>query len=133
MRWKARTAMIDLVPVAFLNAEQQLHEIRADGEVARVSADDKAAEVAHVLARWIESLRDQRDDVVADGVLLRMQLEQRDVLADVDERAAGILANHLIRAPKCCRTRNALRLLNRFVAARLQIIDTATVGSVTVP
>ncbi len=46
----------------------------------------------------LQRLRDERDDVVADGVFLRVQLDARNPFANIDERCAGVFADDSVGA-----------------------------------
>ncbi len=61
---------LDLVPLLFLDAEEELHQVGADGEVGGVAGDDEGLEVVDDLARGLERLGDEIDDVVAESVHL---------------------------------------------------------------
>src|SRR2546423_15115008 len=59
----------DVIPFFFLNGEQQEHQVRAYRKVLRIVSDNEGVEVVPGTAR-LQGLRDQRDDVGADGVHL---------------------------------------------------------------
>ena len=82
-----------LVPLAFLRGEKELHEVGADGEVFAVAGDDEAGEIANRIGRGVEHGGDERKNVAADGVLERMQFDAGDAVAEIDERSAGIGAD----------------------------------------
>ena len=71
----------DVVPLLFLHAEQELHQVGADGEVAGIAGDDEGFEVGDGFRSRLESLGDEADDIAAEGVHLGV----------VDERGSGIL------------------------------------------
>jgi hypothetical protein len=83
-----------LVPLALLRGQQQLHQVGADAEVFAVAGDDEAGKVAHRVGGGVEHRGDHREHVAADGVLERVQLDAADAVAEIDERRAGVGADH---------------------------------------
>ena len=94
--WKARTASSAIVPFFILHGEEELHEICADGEVGCVAGDDEGLEVGDLVARWLEGLGDEGEDVVAERVHLRVQLDGGDSVAEVDDGCARVLADDAV-------------------------------------
>ena len=94
-----------LVPLAFLRGEQELHEVGADGEVVAVAGDDEAGKVADRIGGGIENGGDEGENVAADGVLERVQLDAGDAVAEIDERSAGVGADDA----SCARRKSATR------------------------
>ena len=45
--WKRANHLRQLVPLALLRRQQQLHQVRADGEIVAVARDHKSGKVAH--------------------------------------------------------------------------------------
>ena len=62
-----------------------------------------------------------------------MQFEQRNILADVDKRAAGILADDFVRPPKGRGARDSVRLIDQLVTAGCGIEDAAALGGLFIP
>ncbi len=91
MFWNCADGDLDLVPLLFLDGEQELHEVGADGEVGGVAGDDEGFEVADGVGRGLEGLGDERDDVAAEGVHLGVEFDGGDAVAEVDEGGAGVL------------------------------------------
>ena len=87
---------VDLVPLAFLRGEEELHEVGADAEVVAVAGDDEAGKVADGIGRGLEDGGDEREHVAADGVLERVQLDAGDAVAEIDERCAGVGADDAV-------------------------------------
>ena len=87
---------VDFVPLLFLDGEEELHEVGADGEVGGVAGDDEGVEVATAsvagLRVWVMS-----DDVAAEGVHLGVELDGGDAVAEVDEGGAGVLFDDAVR------------------------------------
>src|SRR5882757_10859314 len=86
-----------LVPLLLLDAEQKLHKVGANREVAGVARNDKGFELRHLLARWLQRLRDKRDDVVAQRIHLGVQLDGGNTLSKVDDRSARVLLDYTFR------------------------------------
>ena len=104
---------LDLVPLLFLDGEEQLHEVRADGEVGRVAGDDEGGEVGDRLGRRLERLGDEGNDVAAQGVHLGVQLDGGDAVAKIDQRGSGVLLDHAVGLSSPSRGRRRLRLRGR--------------------
>ncbi len=81
---------VDFVPLLVLDGEEELHEVGADGEVGGVAGDDEGFEVGDLLAGGLEGLGDERDDVVAEGVHLGVELDGGYAVADVDDGGSGV-------------------------------------------
>ena len=109
---KGTNSEIDLVPLALLRGEQQLHQVRADGEVRRIAGDDEAPKIAHRFAVGLERLGDQADDIVADGVFLRVKLDAGDAIADVDQRGPRLLPHDSVGLAIICNRGCAFWLLD---------------------
>ena len=88
---------LDLVPLLFLDGEEELHEVGADGEVGGVAGDDEGLEVGDGFAGGLQGLGDEADDVVAEGVHLGVQFDGGDAVAEVDDGGAGILLDDAVR------------------------------------
>src|SRR6266404_962059 len=86
---------IDVIPFFFLDRQQQEHQFGAHGEILRVVGDDEGVEVVSWAAR-LQGLRDQRDDVGADGIHLRVKLDASDTSTEIDERSSGILLDDAV-------------------------------------
>jgi len=86
---------VDLVPLLFLNAHEQHHDVGADGEVGGVVGDDEGVEVI-ASAAGLEGLGDEGDDVATERVHLGVELDAADAVAEVDERGARVLLDHSV-------------------------------------
>src|SRR5271165_7200079 len=86
---------VNFVPLLLLNAHQQHHEVRADGEVAGIIGDNEGVEVV-ACATGLEGLRDERDDVAAERVHLGVKFDTADAVADIDERRARVLLDYSV-------------------------------------
>jgi len=60
-------------------------------EIGGVAGDDESLEVVDDLARWLEGLGDQIDDVVAQRIHLRVKFNSSDSIAEIDDRGTGVL------------------------------------------
>ena len=83
----------ELVPFALLCSEKELHQIGADGEIVAVAGDDETGEIADRVGRRVEDGGDESENVAADGVLERVQLDAGDAVTEIDQRCAGVGAN----------------------------------------
>ncbi len=97
MFWNGADGDFDLVPLLFLDGEEELHKVSADGEVGGVAGDDEGFEVADGVRGRFEGLGDERDDVAAEGVHLGVELDGSDAVPEVDERGAGVLFDDAVR------------------------------------
>src|SRR5437762_72729 len=60
---------IDVVPLAFLRAQQKLHQVGAYRKVAAVARDHESFELTNSLAVGTKRLGDHADNIFPDGVL----------------------------------------------------------------
>src|SRR6266567_2285652 len=74
---------VHLVPLFFLDAHEQQHEIGADREIRGIVGDDEGVEAVAGAAR-LERLRNQRDDVSAQRVHLAVELQAGHAVAEID-------------------------------------------------
>jgi hypothetical protein len=75
---------IDVVPLLFLRAQQQLHQVGADGEVLRIAPDHECLEIPHGAAPRRERLRHQAYDVLTHGVLFGVEFQAGHAVAQID-------------------------------------------------
>ena len=101
---------VEILPLPFLNEEQDLEEICADGKVGAIAGDDKALEVADSIAAGVEDLGHEAGDVFADRVFFRMQLNGGDAVAQIYQRRSGIAFDDAVRFAKVGNGRDAGRL-----------------------
>ena len=90
---------IDFVPVPLLRLEEKQHQVRADGKIGRLVADDERTEV---LRRFLQPRVHHLDGVAADRVHLRVEFEREHAVADVDQARAGITAHDLLSILRGC-------------------------------
>ncbi len=114
---------VEVFPLPFLNEEQHLEEIGADGKVGAVAGDDEALEVANGIAGGIEDLGYQAGDVFADRVFFRVQLDGRDAVAEVNQRRSGIGFDDAVRFAEVRYGGDTRRLKHRHVFASGGIED----------
>src|SRR6185436_73760 len=78
---------VELFPVFLLRFHQHQHDVCADAEVHALVADDESDEV---FLDFAECKLQHLKRVAANGVHLRVKLETRDTVANVDQRGAGV-------------------------------------------
>ena len=112
---KGAYGKVEILPLPFLNEEQDLEEICADGKVGVIAGDDKALEVADRIAAGVEDLGHEAGDVFADRVFFRMQLNGSDAVAEIYERRSGIAFDDAVRFAKVRNGRDAGRLEHGYI------------------
>ena len=73
-----------LLPLALLRGQQQLHQVGANREVVAVAGNYKPGKIADRVGGGIQHRRYQRHHIAADGVLERVQLDAADAVAQID-------------------------------------------------
>ncbi|MBV6465324.1 MAG: hypothetical protein PGMFKBFP_00600 [Anaerolineales bacterium] len=92
---QAAHSPVERVPHALLRRDDDHEQIRARAEVVRFVADHESVEV---LFHAVERLADDVRNVLVEGVHLGVELHQRRAVADVEERRARVVGDHLLRA-----------------------------------
>src|SRR5687767_14972736 len=82
---------VELVPVLFLCFHQHQHDVGADAEVWSLVSDDETDEV---FVNFGERKLQHLERVAADGVHLRVKLETRNTITDVEQRRAGVFLDY---------------------------------------
>ena len=83
---------MNVVPLLFLRADEQQHEIRADGKIRRLIGDHHRVEFA------FEALKpsvNHGDDIAADGVHLRVKFAAHHTIAEIDQTRTCIRLHNL--------------------------------------
>jgi hypothetical protein len=86
---------VDIVPLFFLHRHEKKHEIRAHGKICGVVAHDECVEVV-ARAAWLQGLSDETQNVAAQRVHLRVELDAADAVAQIDQRRPCIFLHHAI-------------------------------------
>ncbi len=106
---------VDVVPLFFLHAHEQQHEVGADGKIRGVVGDDEGVEVVAGAAGF-QGLNDQADDVGAQRVHLAVELDAGYAIAEIDQRGAGIFLDDAVGFFCDCRPTRRRRELDRLPA-----------------
>lgn len=80
---------INIVPLFFLHAHEQEHEVGTDGKIRGVVGDDEGVEVI-AWAAGFQGLTNKLEDVGAQRVHLAVELDAGYAVADVDDGSAGV-------------------------------------------
>ncbi len=86
---------VNVVPLFLLDRHEQQHQVGADGEIRRVVGDDEGVEPVARSAR-LQRLEDQRNNVGAERVHFRVELDAAHAFAQVHQRGAGIFLDHAV-------------------------------------
>ena len=79
---------VELFPVFVLRFHQHQHQVRADGKVLTLVADDQADKI---LLDFVERNLQHLQRVAAYRIHFRMKLETGDAVAEIDQRRTRIL------------------------------------------
>ena len=88
---------LNLLPLAILHRQQKLHQVRANRKICPLAGDDESLKVRNLLARRLQCLHNQRDDIVAQRIHLGVQFNRRHPIPQVDHRRTRILPHHAPR------------------------------------
>ena len=81
---EAADGPVHLVPVFLLDRHQQQHDVRANGKMLRVIADDKCIEPVPRPAR-LQRLRDELHNVATQRVHLAVKLNAAHAIAQINQ------------------------------------------------
>ena len=89
MRWNARTAKSTSSHSSSCALSSSCIRLAPTEKCSASPLITNASKFAHSAARGLQRLGDKTHDVFADRVLLRVQLEAGDAVAQIDQRAPG--------------------------------------------
>ena len=107
-----------------------MQNVGADGEVVAIAGDDEALEISHRFGSGVRHRRNQGHHIAADCVLERVQFDAADAVPEIDQRSAGVAANHFVGAAEVGNPRVAGDGADRLKLARRGLKALAAVARV---
>src|SRR5688572_15235347 len=78
---------VDVIPLLLLRGEQEHHQVGTGRKIATLIADDESFEI---LIYFVDRKVHHLNSVTADRVHLRMKLETRDTIPEIEQGSSGI-------------------------------------------
>ena len=86
---------VNVVPLFFLHAHEQQHQVGAYGKIRCIVGDDEGVEVIAGTA-GLQRLKNQTNNVSAQAVHLAVELDAGNTVAEIHQRGSGILLHDAV-------------------------------------